>query len=64
VSVLLYGIDNADIRRAGVLRAQAMDYRDAHAGNMTEADWSAIEKELQLAYSMLKKAVSSPSEER
>ena len=64
VSALLYGIDNADIRRAGVLRAQAMDYRDAHAGNMTEADWSAIEKELQLAYSLLKKAVSSPSEER
>jgi hypothetical protein len=66
VSTLLYGIDNADVRRAGLLRAQAMDYRDVHGGNMTEADWSEIEKELQLAYGLLKKAVSSParSEER
>ena len=61
VSTLLYGIDNADVRRAGVLRAQAMDYRDAHSGRMTEADWSQIERELQLAYGLLKKAVSSPA---
>jgi hypothetical protein len=61
VSTLLYGVDNADVRRAGVLRAQAMGYRDARGGNMTEADWSEIEKELQLAYGLLKKAVSSPA---
>jgi hypothetical protein len=60
VSTLLYGVDTVDIRRAGVLRAQAMDYCDAHAGRMTEADWSAIEHELQPAYGLLKKAVSSP----
>ena len=61
VSTLLYGVDTADIRRAGALRAQAMDYCDAHAGRMTEADWSAIEHELQPAYGLLKNAVSSPA---
>jgi len=38
VSTLLYGIDNADIRRAALVRAQAMDYRDAHAAGISEAD--------------------------
>ena len=59
VSTLLYGIDNADIRRAGVIRAQAMDYRDAHAVDITEADWAKIEQQLQLAYGLLKNAISS-----
>jgi hypothetical protein len=61
VSTLLYGVDTADVRRAGILRAQAMAYRDAHGDTMTEADWSAIENELQPAYGLLKKAVSSPA---
>src|SRR5262245_3340615 len=61
VSILLYGIDNADIRRSGVVRAKAMDYRDAHADDMTEQDWSAVRDQLELAYGMLKKAISSPS---
>jgi hypothetical protein len=59
VSTLLYGIDNADIRRAGLIRAQAMDYRDAHSADIGAADWSKIEGQLQLAYGLLKKAVSS-----
>jgi hypothetical protein len=58
VTTLLYGIDHPDIRRAGVVRAQAMDYRDARSAAMTEADWSAIGEQLQLAYRLLKKAVS------
>jgi hypothetical protein len=61
VSTLLYGVDNADVRRAGVLRARAMDYRDARAANMTEADWSQIDRQLREAYALLKKAVSSPA---
>jgi hypothetical protein len=61
VSTLLYGVDTADVRRAGILRAQAMAYRDAQGDTMTEADWSAIENELQPAYGLLKKAVSSPA---
>jgi len=60
VSTLLYGIDNADIRRAALVRAQAMDYRDAHAADLTEADWSAIEDQLRVAYGLLKNTISSP----
>src|SRR5262245_52329614 len=37
VSTLLYGIDNEDLRKSGVLRAQAMEYRDARNNKMTEA---------------------------
>jgi ABC-type amino acid transport substrate-binding protein len=61
VSTLLYGVDNGDIRRAGLLRAQAMDYRDAHSADMTEAEWAAIEDRLRSAYGLLKKAASSPA---
>jgi hypothetical protein len=60
VSTLLYGVDNADIRRSGIIRAQAMDYRDVHSADMTEADWAAIEDRLQVAYGLLKRAVSPP----
>jgi ABC-type amino acid transport substrate-binding protein len=61
VSTLLYGVDNGDIRRSGLLRAQAMDYRDAHSADMTEADWAAIEERLRSAYGLLKKAASAPA---
>jgi ABC-type amino acid transport substrate-binding protein len=61
VSTLLYGVDNEDIRQSGLLRAQAMDYRDAHSADMTEADWAAIEGRLRSAYGLLKKAASSPA---
>jgi hypothetical protein len=60
VSTLIYGVDNADIRRSGIIRAQAMDYRDAHGTDMTAADWAAIEDRLQVAYGLLKQAVSPP----
>ena len=33
VSTLLYGVEGPDVQRAGVLRAQAMAYHDAHADN-------------------------------
>jgi hypothetical protein len=61
VTALLYGIDNEDIRRSGLLRAQAMDYRDAHGANMTRADWAAIREQLLSAYAALKKGVSAPA---
>lgn len=60
VTTLLYGVAGEDVQRAGVLRAQAMDYRDAHAGSMTEADWNAITDALQRSYAMLKTAVTKP----
>jgi hypothetical protein len=60
VATLLFGVDSEDLRRSGVVRAQAMAYRDAHEANMTEADWSLVADRLELAYGLLKKAVSPP----
>jgi hypothetical protein len=60
VATLVYGVDGEDLRRSGVVRAQAMAYRDAHDGNMSEADWSIIADRLNLAYGLLKKALSPP----
>ena len=60
VATLVYGVDGDDLRRSGVLRAQAMAYRDAHEANMTEADWTLIADRLDLAYGLLKKALSPP----
>jgi len=60
VATLVYGIDGEELRRSGLVRAQAMAYRDAHEANMTEADWSFIADRLELAYGLLKKALSSP----
>jgi hypothetical protein len=57
VSTLLYGIDNEDLRKSGVLRAQAMEYRDARSAKMTEADWSAIDEQLRVSYGLLKSAL-------
>ena len=54
VSTLLYGADGGFVRRAGVMRAQAMAYRDARAGMMTEADWRAVNSTLLTAYDALK----------
>jgi hypothetical protein len=63
VATLVYGIDGEDLRRSGVMRAQAMAYRDAHDENMGEADWSFIADRLELAYGLLKKALSPPVHE-
>jgi hypothetical protein len=59
VSTLLYGVDNDDSRRAGILRAQAMAYRDAHGSVMTEADWGVIAGRLSASYRLLKQAIAS-----
>ena len=63
VATLVYGVDGEDLRRSGVVRAQAMAYRDAHGENITQADWSFIASQLELAYGLLKKALSSPDHE-
>ena len=59
VATLVYGVDGEDMRRAGVIRAQAMAYRDAHAATITEADWTAIEDRLRAAYGLFKTALLS-----
>ena len=46
VTSLVYGVDDEDVREFGVLRAQAMDFRDARDKAITEADWTAIEQQL------------------
>jgi hypothetical protein len=58
VATLVYGVDGEDLRRSGLVRARAMAYRDAHAATMSEADWSAIAAQLELAYGLLKKALT------
>jgi hypothetical protein len=60
VATLVYGVDGEDLRRFGVLRAQAMAYRDVRGSDMGEADWSLIAQRLELAYGLLKKALSPP----
>jgi hypothetical protein len=59
VSTLLYGRDSEKLREAGVLRAEAMAYRDARDGAIVDADWLAIEKRLTAAYEILKREVSN-----
>jgi hypothetical protein len=63
VATLVYGVDGEDLRRSGVVRAQAMAYRDAREANMSEADWSFIADRLELAYGLLKKSLSPPVHE-
>jgi hypothetical protein len=58
VATLLYSVEGIEVESFGVFRAQAMAYRDAREGRMTEADWSAIETQLASAYRHLKQAVS------
>jgi hypothetical protein len=59
VTTLIYGLDSDDLRQSGVVRARAMEYRDAHSTNTTEDDWSAIDDQLRQAYGLLKRAVAS-----
>jgi hypothetical protein len=58
VSTLLYGVDGEELRRSGILRAEAMAYRDAHAADIREADWDVIRDRLATAYRLLKQAVA------
>jgi hypothetical protein len=59
VSSLLYGVDGPEIRQAGILRAQAMAYRDAHDRDMTGADWDEIARRLAASYRLLKQAIAA-----
>lgn len=57
VSSMLYGVDNDDVRNSGVLRAQAMAYRDARHDNMSDVDWASIAEQLTASYRLLKGSV-------
>ncbi|MBR1086515.1 hypothetical protein JQ621_03400 [Bradyrhizobium manausense] len=60
VAASTYGksADDPGIRQFGVIRAQAMAYRDARGQGITEADWAAIEIQLAEAYRSLKMSVA------
>ena len=59
VAALTYGksMEQPDLAAFGVARAEAMAYRDARAQNITEADWSEIERQLRGAYARLRAGI-------
>ncbi|MCG2666005.1 hypothetical protein ACFPFP_03565 [Bradyrhizobium sp. GCM10023182] len=60
VAALTYGksADDAGIRQFGIVRAEAMAFRDAKAEAITEADWATVETKLAGAYQSLKASVA------
>lgn len=58
-TAMVYGADNAAIAESGVLRAEAMAYRDARSGKMTDNDWRNITGQLTTAYGKLKQGIES-----
>lgn len=51
---VVFHADNDDVKRAGLLRAEMMAYRDARDdGRMQAADWAHIEDELTRSYQAL-----------
>jgi hypothetical protein len=64
IMTLVYGVDDAKVRQAGVLRAKAMAYRDAKGSSVTDADWTAINDQLDAAYTLLKQALPVAQRQR
>lgn len=60
VAALTYGesAEDADITQFGIVRAEAMAYRDERGEAITEADWANIETQLAGAYRSLKASVA------
>jgi hypothetical protein len=56
-TALIYGAENPAVSASGVLRAEAMAYRDARSGKMTDSDWRAISGQLTTAYGKLKEGI-------
>jgi hypothetical protein len=57
---MLYGRTDELMLQSGIERAQAMAFRDRHHNDMTDADWSEIERRLFKAYSKLRRSVNPP----
>jgi len=60
VAALTFGKSRDDpaMLESGIVRAEAMAYRDARYKSMTEANWSEIETQLLRAYRLLKASVN------
>jgi hypothetical protein len=55
----IFHVDGPDILTAGLLRADAMQYRDEHGrGDMRERDWAFIQEELARSYQALHAAIN------
>jgi hypothetical protein len=54
---MIYGVENPSIEESGALRAEAMAYRDARNGKMTDDDWRAVSRQLAAAYGKLKEGI-------
>ena len=53
-TTVVFQADNADVHRAGLLRAEMMTYRDERRdGRMQDADWMFIEQNLARSYKAL-----------
>jgi hypothetical protein len=55
---LIYGAANPAISESGMLRAEAMAYRDARSGKMSDGDWRAVSGQLAAAYGKLKEGIT------
>jgi len=56
---MVYGAENPAITQSGALRAEAMAYRDARSGKMTDSDWRSISQQLAAAYGKLKEGIAT-----
>jgi hypothetical protein len=56
-TAMIYGAENPSVAESGVLRAEAMAYRDARSGKMTDSDWRTVSSQLTTAYGKLKEGV-------
>jgi hypothetical protein len=56
-SSMIYGAENPSVTESGLLRAEAMGYRDARSGKMTDNDWGAVSDQLKTAYGKLKEGI-------
>lgn len=57
-SSLLYGAENPLVTESGVMRAEAMAYRDARDDKMTADDWHNVSTLLAAAYDKLKQGIA------
>ena len=57
-AAMIYGAENPSVEESGLLRAEAMAYRDARNGRMTEDDWRTISDQLGASYRKLKDGVA------
>jgi hypothetical protein len=61
VASMIYGVWGDEVNRSGVLRAEAMAYRDARRQSMKDSDWMAVQTVLLESYSLLHKAIHKSS---